>query len=230
MEQADRSLEEPAHRRAPAGAANGPPSSADPSPRGALHPLVLSPGLSQAVRALARSEECTPFMILLAAFQLLLGRWNGQEDFAIGSPVANRTRGKTARTIGYFVNMLALRADLSANPTVRELLARVRDTSLEAFENQDIPLEVLIPSLGSQRDASRSPLFQVMFVLQNNALPKKHPLDLTLAPLDLDQGTGTSKFDLAWVRGHTGTLHRKRGVQHGPVRHQHDRALRGTIT
>ena len=93
--------------------------------------------------------------------------------------------------------MVALRADLSGNPTVREFLARVREVALEAFENQEIPLEVLIPALGPRRDASRSPLFQVMFVLQNNPLPAVRPLDLTLSPLDLDQGTGTSKFDLS---------------------------------
>ena len=136
-------------------------------------------------------------MILLAAFQFLLGRWSGQDDFAVGSPVANRTRGETEKSIGYFVNMLALRADLSGDPTVREFLARVREVALEAFENQEIPLEVLIPALNPRRDASRAPLFQVMFVLQNNPLPADHTLDLALSPLDLDQGTGTSKFDLA---------------------------------
>ncbi|MEA2629959.1 MAG: hypothetical protein QOE66_178, partial [Chloroflexota bacterium] len=167
------------------------------SARGALHPLVLSPELSEAVRALGRREGITPFMTLLAAFQLLLGRWSGQDDFAVGSPVANRTRAESERLIGYFVNMLALRADLSGNPTAREFLARVREVGLEAFENQEIPLEVLIPALRPQRDASRSPLFQVMFVLQNNPLPAAGPLDLALTPLDLDQGTGTSKFDLA---------------------------------
>ena len=87
-------------------------------------------------------------MTLLAAFQLVLGRWSGQDDFAVGSPVANRTRPETERLIGYFVNMIALRADLSGNPTVREFLARVREVALEAFENQEIPLEVLIPALG----------------------------------------------------------------------------------
>ena len=91
--------------------------------------MDLSPELSRAVRDLARREECTPFMILLAAFQFLLGRWSGQDDFAVGSPVANRTRGETEKSIGYFVNMLALRADLSGDPTVREFLARVRETS-----------------------------------------------------------------------------------------------------
>ena len=164
---------------------------------GAQHPLVLSQDLSDAVRALSRREGVTPFMTLLAAFQLLLGRWSGQDDFAVGSPVANRTRAETERVVGYFVNMLALRADLSANPTVRDFLSRVREVSLEAFENQEIPLEVLIPALKPDRDASRSPLFQVMFILQNNALPEVGSLDLTISPLDLDEGNGTSKFDLA---------------------------------
>ena len=135
-----------------------------------MHHLVLSPELSAAVRPLARREGVTPFMTLLAAFQLVLGRWSGQDDFAVGAPVANRTRPETERLIGYFVNMIALRADLPGNPTVREFLARVREVALEAFENQEIPLEVLIPALGPRRDASRSPLFQVMFVLQNNAI------------------------------------------------------------
>ena len=167
------------------------------SARGAQHRVVLSPELSDAVRALGRREGVTPFMTLLATFQLLLGRWSGQDDFAVGSPVANRTRPETERLIGYFVNMLAFRADLSGNPTVREFLSRVRDVAIEAFENQEIPLEILIPALGPQRDASRSPLFQVMFILQNNPLPADGPHDLALSPLDLDHGTGTSKFDLA---------------------------------
>ena len=167
------------------------------SARGALHPLMLSPDLSEAVRALSRREGVTPFMTLLAAFQLLLGRWSGQDDFAVGTPVANRSRPETERLIGYLVNMLALRADLSGKPTAREFLARVREVALEAFENQEIPLEILIPALGPRRDASRSPLFQVMFVLQNNPLPAVGPLDLAFSPLNLDQGTGTSKFDLS---------------------------------
>nr|UXE46116.1 linear gramicidin synthase subunit B [uncultured bacterium] len=167
------------------------------SARGAMRPLTLSPELSEAVRALSRREGVTPFMTLLAAFQVLLGRWSGQDDFAVGSPVANRTRPETEPLIGYFVNMLALRADLSGNPTVGELLARVRAVTLEAFDNQEIPLEILILALQPQRDASRSPLFQVMFVLQNNPLPTAGPADLAFSPLVPDQGTGTSKFDLS---------------------------------
>jgi amino acid adenylation domain-containing protein len=167
------------------------------SPRGAMIPVAISPDLSEAVRAFCRREGVTPFMTLLAAFQVLLGRWSGQDDFAVGSPVANRTRPETEALIGYFVNMLALRADLSGNPTGREFLARVRETSLEAFQHQEIPLEVLIPALGPRRDAGRSPLFQVMFVLQNNALPDVVPTELSLSPFEADQGTGTAKFDLA---------------------------------
>ena len=97
MGEADRSLEEPARRRAAPGAADRSPSAADPERAGALHPLVLSPELSEAVRALGRREGVTPFMTLLAAFQLLLGRWSGQDDFAVGSPVANRTQAETER-------------------------------------------------------------------------------------------------------------------------------------
>ncbi len=165
--------------------------------RGAQHPLVLSPELSEAVRGLSRREGVTPFMTLLAAFKVLLGRWSGQDDFAVGSPAANRTSAETERLIGYFVNMLPLRADLSGNPTVRELLFRVREVAVEAFESQAIPLEILIAALNPPRDASRSPLFQVMFILQNNRMPTVRPVDLVLSPLDLEQGTGTSKFDLA---------------------------------
>jgi amino acid adenylation domain-containing protein len=167
------------------------------STRGAMHPLALSLELSEAVRAFSRREGITPFMTLLAAFQVLLGRWSGQDDFAVGSPVANRTRLQTEQLIGFFVNMLALRADLSGNPTVRELLTRVCEVALEAFENQEIPLEVLIPAISPHRDASRSPLFQVMFLLQNNQLPANGPLDLSFSLIELDQGTGTSKFDLS---------------------------------
>jgi amino acid adenylation domain-containing protein len=167
------------------------------STRGAQHPLVLSRVLSDAVRAFSRSHGVTPFMTLLAGFELLLGRWSGQDDFAVGSPVANRTRAETERVLGYFVNMVAFRADLSGNPTVSEFLSRVREVAVEAFENQEIPLEVLVPALKLERDASRSPVFQVMFILQNNALPEVISIDLELSPLDVEQGTGTSKFDLA---------------------------------
>ena len=168
------------------------------SMRGALRPFSLATGLSDAVRELSRRAGVTPFMTLLAAFQVVLSRWSGQDDFAVGSPVANRTRAETEGLIGYFVNMLALRADLAGDPSTLDLLARVREVSLEAFEHQEIPLEVVIEALAPRRESSRTPLFQVMFVLQNNAMPATGALDLSLSPLDLPQaGTGTAKFELA---------------------------------
>jgi amino acid adenylation domain-containing protein len=167
------------------------------SMRGALRPFSLPAGLSEAVRELGRREGLTPFMTLLSAFQIVLSRWSGQDDFAVGSPVANRTRAETEGLIGYFVNMLALRADLSGDPTALDYLARVREVALEAFEHQEIPLEVLIESLGARREPGRTPLFQVMFVLQNNAMPDVDATGLSLTPLDQQgAGTGTAKFEL----------------------------------
>ena len=199
----DRMLEAPTCWRAISGAADGSPSPADPERKWALHQLVLSPELSAAVRAVSRREGLTPFMTLLAAFQVILGRWSGQDDFAVGTPIANRNRPETERLIGYFVNMIALRADLTGNPTTREFLARVREVAVEAFENQAVPLEVLIPALGPRRDPSRSPLFQVMFVLQNNALPVVDPRELAFSPLNLDQGNRYVKVrPIVGVRGH----------------------------
>ena len=110
-------------------------------------------------------------MTLLAAFQVLLHRYSGQDDFAVGSPVANRNRAEIEGLIGYFVNMLALRADLSGDPSFRELLGRVRETALGAYEHQDLPLECSSRPCSPPRDPSRTPLFQVMFVLQNNRMP-----------------------------------------------------------
>jgi amino acid adenylation domain-containing protein len=173
------------------------------SARGSMIPLSLSPEASESVRAFSRREGVTPFMTLLAAFQLVLGRWSGQDDFAVGSPMANRSRPDIQPLIGYFINMVALRADLAGDPTVRGFLTRVRDTSVEALEHQEIPLEVLIPAIGQGRDASRSPLFQVMFVLQNIAMPELGPLDVALSLFDTDHGTGTAKFDLALGFGDT---------------------------
>ena len=165
--------------------------------RGAVHAFPLDEHLSEAVRELGRRESATPFMVFLAAFQMTLGKWSGQDDFAIGTPAANRTRAETENMIGYFVNMLVIRADLSGDPALHDLIARVRSVAIEAYENQDVPLELLIRRLQPQRDVSRSPLFQVMFAMQNNRLPQVGELGLTLEPVDVEGGTGTSKFDLS---------------------------------
>ena len=104
-------------------------------------------------------------MTLLAAFELLLSRYCGQEDIAVGAPIAGRTRQETEGLIGFFVNTLVLRADLSNNPTFKELLRQVRETALEAYSHQDLPFEKLVEELNPDRHLSNSPLFQVMFCL-----------------------------------------------------------------
>src|SRR6185437_12578132 len=123
------------------------------SSRGGLRAFSLPPDLSAAIVELGRREGATPFMTLLAAFQLLLARSGGQETFAIGSPIANRNRAEVEGLVGYFINMLALRADLSGDPTFRELLGRVRETALGGYEHQDLPLELLVEALHPERDA-----------------------------------------------------------------------------
>ena len=141
-------------------------------------------------------------MTLLAAFQLLLARTSRQEVFAVGSPIANRNRAEVEPLVGYFINMLAFRADLSDDPTFRELLARVRETALGGYEHQDLPLELLVESLRPARDPSRTPLFQAMFVLQNNQMPDVVPSGLELEPFGAS-GTGTAKFDLSLAMAET---------------------------
>ena len=162
--------------------------------RGARHPLVLSQDLTEKLRALSRKEGVTLFMTLLAAFQTLLYRYTGQDDVAVGSPIAGRTRTEIEGLIGFFVNTLVLRGDLSGNPTFRELLARVRVAAFEAYAHQDVPFEKLVEELQPQRNLSHSPLFQVMLVLQNAS---REVLELSgLAVSSVSSATGTAKFDL----------------------------------
>ena len=162
--------------------------------RGARHTFALSAELSATLKQLSQRERVTPYMLLLAAFQVLLSRYSGQDDIAVGSPIAGRTRREFEGLIGFFVNTLVLRTDLSGNPRFRDLLARVRESALDAYAHQDVPFEKLVEELKPERDASRNPLIQVMFVLQNApggglALPG---LEMTGQALD----TATAKFDL----------------------------------
>ncbi len=164
--------------------------------RGEVIPFDLSASLSRSVIDLGRREGTTPFMTLLAAFQVVLHRLSGQDDIAVGSPIANRNRAEVEGLIGYFVNMLVLRGDLTGQPTFRELLARTRETALGAFEHQDLPFDRLVEALHPDRDLSRTPLFQAMFVLQNNAMPDVGRAELSLDGFAIAEGTGTAKFDL----------------------------------
>ncbi|HYH79478.1 MAG TPA: amino acid adenylation domain-containing protein, partial [Longimicrobium sp.] len=135
--------------------------------RGATVPVDLSPELLERLQALGRSEGATLYMTLLGAFQVLLSKYSGSEDVVVGSPIAGRTRGEVEELIGFFVNTLVLRTDLSGDPSFREVLRRVGEVTLGAYEHQEMPFEKLVAELQPERSLSHSPLFQVMFTLQN---------------------------------------------------------------
>jgi len=162
--------------------------------RGKYQSLKLPLNLTKALKALSQQEAVTLFMTLLAAFQTLLSRYSGQEDIIVGIPIAGRNQVETEGLIGLFVNTLAIRTNLSINPSFRQLLSQVREVTLEAYDHQDLPLEKLIEELKSERDLSRSPLFQVMFVFQNTPSKPWELPGLTITPLEVH--SGTSKFDL----------------------------------
>ena len=162
--------------------------------RGARQQVALPESLTTALNELSQREGVTLFMTLLAAFQTLLYRYTGEEDIVVGSPIANRTRTEVEELIGLFVNTLALRTDLSGKPTFRELLFRVRDVCFGAYTHQDLPFEKVVEELQPERDLSRNPLFQVMFILQNAPRPLPNLSGISFARMDID--SKTSKFEL----------------------------------
>ncbi|MEH2382484.1 MAG: condensation domain-containing protein [Nostoc sp.] len=164
--------------------------------RGATSFFVISPNLSKALQALSREEGVTLFMTLLAGFQVLLQRYTNQDDIVVGTDIANRNRAEIEALIGFFVNLLVLRTDLSGNPTFRELLKRVRQVALGAYAHQDLPFAQLVKALQPERNLSNSsPLFQVLFVLQNTPLPTLELPGLTLSFLEAENKI--ARFDLA---------------------------------
>jgi len=155
---------------------------------------TLNPVLTQAIKQLSRKQGVTDFMALLAAFTVLLSRHSGQSDMVVGCPIANRTQSQTENLIGFFVNTLALRLQIDAGQSFTGLLAQVRKTALEAYSHQDIPFEALVEKINPSRSLSHSPLFQVMFVLQNAPEEVLELGDLTLTPVESEHAT--AKFDL----------------------------------
>ena len=157
--------------------------------------LDLPPALADALRRLARRGQATVFMTVLAVWHALLQRHSGQTDFAIGTPVANRTRPELEPLIGVFLNMLALRTDGGGDPSFAELLARVRHTALAAYDHADFPFERIVDEVNVERDRSRPPLVQTMLAL--NSTPRV-PLTLRgLAVEPLDLSARVSRFDLS---------------------------------
>jgi amino acid adenylation domain-containing protein len=167
----------------------------DDQQSGATETVLFPSALAERLHEIARREGATLYMILLAAFQVLLHRYSGQEDFAVGSPIAGRIGKETEGLVGFFVNTLVLRASLAGNPTFRQLLGQVRQTALEAFQHQELPFERLVEALNPERDTRRHPLFQVMFTLQSAPWPDVKLAGLSLSVIPLD--TGTSPFDLS---------------------------------
>ncbi|HEU0052707.1 MAG TPA: amino acid adenylation domain-containing protein, partial [Longimicrobium sp.] len=143
------------------------PRPAVASSRGAAHGFRVPAEITRGLRSLVRREGATLYMVTHAALDLLLSRWSGQEDLVVGSPIAGRTQVGTEGLIGFFVNTLALRIDLSGDPPFRELVRRVRETALGAYTHQDLPFERLVEEVAPDRGLSHTPLFQVMFALQN---------------------------------------------------------------
>jgi len=162
---------------------------------GAMHSVMLPLRLSDALRELCHEEGVTLFMALLAAFQVLLYRYSGQDDFLVGSNTAGRLYPGSENLLGYFLNTIPLRAQLSGDPTFRELLERVRGTTLEALSHEEVPLDRLVADLQPERDPRRNPLFQILFSLEPPLSPVSPEWDLTCIEVE----TGATKFELCMV-------------------------------
>jgi amino acid adenylation domain-containing protein len=161
---------------------------------GARQPIVISPSLTVAIRTLGHQQGVTLFMVLLAAFQVLLYRYTGQTDLSVGTAVAGRQRVAWEKVIGLFINNLVLRTDLSQQPSVVSLLQQVREVALGAYSHQELPFQILVEKLQKERDFSHTPLFQAFFLLQNFEFPPLKLSGLTTATVALD--IGTAKVDL----------------------------------
>lgn len=174
--------------------------------RGAQQALAFPTALAQELRTLSRREGVTLFMTLLAAYTVLLAYYSDETDITIGVNTAGRSQVETEDLIGFFTNMIALRSDLSGNPTFREVLGRVRATALEGYAHQDVPFEMVIEAVQPRRDPSYTPLFQTVFSLQDAAASALEIPGLASIPIQVDNKT--AKFDLVLdVIDNGGALH-----------------------
>ena len=170
--------------------------------RGSRQPFSLSYETSDALELLSQREDCTLFMTLLAGFTVLLHRYTGQDDLIVGTNIANRNRSELEQLIGFFVNMLPLRTQCSDNPSFRQFLRRVREVTLGAYAHQDLPFDKLVEELRPERTLTHTPIFQVVFSLQNAPSESGGNTRLEMERVPVDRGT--SKFDLVlnmWKSG-----------------------------
>ena len=163
---------------------------------GAKFHFMLPKALSESLNTLSRNEGATLFMVLLAAFDVLLYRYTYQTDIVVGTAIANRNRRETEPLMGFFVNMVVLRTDVNGNPRFRELLERVKQITLAAYQHQDVPFEQIIEMLQPQRSLNRSPLYQVEFTLQNAPLEPLQTRDLTFTPVNVQPDSAETDFNL----------------------------------
>ncbi|MEH2129243.1 MAG: amino acid adenylation domain-containing protein, partial [Nostoc sp.] len=170
---------------------------------GAYLEFALSAELTQGLTQLSQQQGVTLFMTLLAAYDTLLYRYTGVADILVGSPIANRDRTEIEGLIGFFVNTLVMRTNLSDDPSFNELLPRIREMALSAYAHQDLPFEMLVEALQPERDLSHTPLFQVMFVLQNAPMSDVELTGLTISHLPIE--SATAKFDLTLGMENTAT-------------------------
>lgn len=173
------------------------PRKADQVIRSASHVITLPRSLAAALKQMSREEDVTLFMTLLAGFKLLLHRYSGQTEVVVGSGIANRTRAEIEGLIGFFVNTLVLRTTFAGRPSFREMLARVKNVAMGAYAHQDLPFEKLVEELQPERSLSHTPLFQVMFALQNQPRLSAKSADISILPMDFE--SGAAKFDLTLV-------------------------------
>ncbi len=162
--------------------------------QGLREPIQVAQPLTAALEELSQSRDATLFMTLLASLQTLLHRWSGQNDIVVGSPIANRNHPGLDKLIGFFVNTLALRADLSGDPAFDDLLEQVSQSALDAYAHQDLPFEKLVEHLQPERDLGREPVFQVMFSYQGDPIPKLAMRGLEASPLPAS--SRTARYDL----------------------------------
>jgi amino acid adenylation domain-containing protein len=167
---------------------------------GSAEVVILNKDLTRQLKALSQREGGTLFMVLLAALKTVLARHARQDDISVGTFIANRNRAEIEGLVGFFVNNLTLRTDLSGDPSFRELVRRVRNVTLAAYAHQDVPFEKVLETLQPERDLSRTPLFQVMFVLQNTPGEAIELPGLTLSPVMESSGGGRANFDITlWM-------------------------------
>uniref|UniRef100_UPI001D01794F condensation domain-containing protein n=1 Tax=Nisaea nitritireducens TaxID=568392 RepID=UPI001D01794F len=170
------------------------PRPAVKSYKGGQRALTLPPELTERLEVFSRAKGATLFMTLLAAFKVLLHRYSGQEDILVGSPIANRTQAESEELVGFFVNTLVMRSTIERAQSFEAVLSQLRETALDAYAHQDLPFETLVTELQPERSLSHSPLFQVMFALQNAPQEALALGEATIQPLAPD--LETAKFDL----------------------------------